>query len=144
MMMQKKLSKEELAEIDQERQAAIDAAEENFNRLDTDTDGKVDKAELLKIVLQDRIQLEETDAKERAAKIQALIPIYDKHGDGQIRRSEWLAFFGHLFDLDLEMKYKKQMDSPLQLSLSAAANDGLKVQSKEEDLGALVSKNDDS
>ena len=66
-----------------------------------------------------------------------MIPIYDKHSDGQIRKDEWLAFFEHLFDLDFEEKHKKTEKTGSLLN----GND-LKVLSIEENLIAPIENKD--
>ena len=82
------------------RNEALQTAREAFQKLDLNGDGNVDKDELRQIAMQADLSAAggDIDAEQREAKIQDFFTTFDANGDGKVQLSEWLDFFGNLFD----------------------------------------------
>ena len=83
------------ATIAKAREEALETAAQAFAKLDLDGNGAVDQNELRTIAAQ---MGEGGDAAERDARIAEFFNTFDENGDGKVQLSEWLAFFGNLFD----------------------------------------------
>ena len=87
------------ATIAQAREEALRTATEAFSKLDLNGDGSVDKEELRKIAADSGVNFgAEMDVAAREAKIEQFFATFDANGDGKVQMSEWLEFFGNLFD----------------------------------------------
>ena len=96
------LSAEDQANIATARAAALATAEEAFNKLDLDGNGEVDRQEVQQLASQGVGLPDNADPAQREAKINEFFASFDADGDGKIQKSEWLNFFGSLFDSVIE------------------------------------------
>ena len=96
------LSAEDQANIATARAAALATAEEAFNKLDLDGNGEVDRSEVQQLASQGVGLPDNADPAAREAKINEFFASFDADGDGKIQKSEWLNFFGSLFDSVIE------------------------------------------
>ena len=92
------LSDADKANIAQAREAALAQAEEAFKKLDLDGNGEVDREEIMKLAEQGQGLPDGASAEAKEAKIKEFLDSFDQDGDGKIQKSEWLMFFGNLFD----------------------------------------------
>ena len=94
--MAQNLSQADQEQIAQARAAALTQAEEAFGKLDINGDGEVDRSEIMQLA-GDGLPAG-CDQATKDAKIKEFLDSFDADGDGKIQKSEWLAFFGNLFD----------------------------------------------
>ena len=94
--MAQNLSQADQEQIAQARAAALQQAEEAFGKLDINGDGEVDRGEIMQLAGEGLPANCDNATKE--AKIKEFLDSFDQDGDGKIQKSEWLAFFGNLFD----------------------------------------------
>ena len=80
------------------KQAALEAAEESFRKLDVNGDGKISKAELEQMASQTELVDIAGDRATREAKIAEFFETFDTDGDGKVSLEEWMTFFGRLYD----------------------------------------------
>ena len=79
------------------RADALRTAEEAFNKLDVNGDGTVTKEELQGLASAST-DGSGADTAAVSAKVQEFIDNFDQDGDGKVQKSEWLQFFGAMFD----------------------------------------------
>ena len=96
------LSAEDQANIATARAAALSTAEEAFNKLDINGDGEVDRTEVQQLATSGAGLPDNADPAQKEAKINEFFASFDADGDGKIQKSEWLNFFGSLFDSVIE------------------------------------------
>ena len=94
--MAQNLSQADQEQIAQARAAALAQAEEAFGKLDINGDGEVDRSEITALA-GDGLPAG-CDQATKDAKIKEFLDSFDADGDGKIQKSEWLNFFGQLFD----------------------------------------------
>ena len=90
------LSAADQEQIASARAAALSQAEEAFAKLDINGDGEVDRNEIMQLA-GDGLPAN-CDQATKDAKIKEFLDSFDTDGDGKIQKSEWLNFFGSLFD----------------------------------------------
>ena len=83
--------------IAQAREQALTTAREAFSKLDVNGDGTVTKEELRGLAATSTDGLG-GDAAQIEAKLEEFVQTFDADGDGKVQMSEWLAFFGKMFD----------------------------------------------
>ena len=91
-------SQEDLDNIARARAQSLAAAELDFDNLDINKDGEIDRNEVMKLALQGVRMFEAKDAVARDRKVDEFFHTFDTNGDGKIQKSEWLEFFAKLFD----------------------------------------------
>ena len=96
------LSEADREQIAQARAAALTTAEEAFDKLDINSDGDVSRDEVAALAQQGVGLPDGASAADREAKIKEFFENFDANGDGKIQKSEWLDFFGKLFDSVIE------------------------------------------
>ena len=81
-----------LAEVARVREETLQQVSVEFDRLDADGSGAVDRAEL--------IEVSKKQAGERVSeeKLNEFFSSFDANNDGKVTRQEWLDFFGRLYD----------------------------------------------
>ena len=100
--MASNLSEADQASIATARAAALEQAEVAFARLDLDGNGEVDREEIMKLAESGQGLPDGASQEAKEAKIKEFLDSFDQNGDGKIQKSEWLAFFGNLFDSVIE------------------------------------------
>ena len=100
--MANNLSESDQASIATARAAALEQAEVAFGRLDLDGNGEVDREEIMKLAESGQGLPDGASQEAKEAKIKEFLDSFDANGDGKIQKSEWLAFFGNLFDSVIE------------------------------------------
>ena len=96
--MAQSLSDADQASIAQAREAALAQAEVAFGKLDINGDGEVDRTEIMQLAEQGQGLPDGSNQEAKEAKIKEFLDSFDADGDGKIQKSEWLDFFGKLFD----------------------------------------------
>ena len=96
--MAQNLSESDQQAIATARAAALQQAEEAFAKLDLDGNGEVDRNEIMQLASQGMGLPEQANEAAKEAKIKEFLDSFDTDGDGKIQKSEWLNFFGQLFD----------------------------------------------
>ena len=96
------LSESDKEQISTARLAALATAEEAFNKLDLNGDGDVSREEVMALAEQGSGLPDGANAEEKETKIREFFESFDANGDGRIQKSEWLEFFGKLFDSVIE------------------------------------------
>ena len=103
-----KLSEEESQNFALFRQIAINVTEEAFDKLDVNGDGEVDRKEVQQLANSGVGIPDNADPALKEAKINEFFASFDENGDGKIQKSEWLNFFGQLFDSIMEQQIAGQ------------------------------------
>ena len=104
------LNQQEQDELAQSRLEALEKAGRVFDRLDVNGDGEIERAEVSSLARQGLgglARLSQFDEQTREAKVDEFIKSFDSNGDGKIQRSEWLAFYGNLFDQAIGAGFSK-------------------------------------
>ena len=81
------------AQIDQIRAETIASVSVQYDELDTNKDGSVDREELIAIA---RAQGGSHNIDE--AQLNDFFTQFDANGDGKVSKEEWINFFGRMFD----------------------------------------------
>lgn len=100
--MASNLSDADREQIAVARTAALAQAEEAFGKLDINNDEEVDREEIMALASQGMGLPEQANEAAKEKKIKEFLDSFDTDGDGKIQKSEWLAFFGQLFDSVIE------------------------------------------
>ena len=86
----------------QARLSDMSRAEIEFNRLDINGDGRVDKNEVRQLLWG---HLGGSNLFDKEAKIEQFFKRADLNGDGKIDKAEWLEFYSQNFDTENEKDY---------------------------------------
>ena len=110
--MVQNLSDAQQAEIATARAAAIAEAVKQFDTLDANGDGTVEKSELVAFAKANAPKGvgEPTKEQQDAANAQlvAMIGQFDKDKDGKVSKEEWSTFFGNVFDTTVAQTLQHQ------------------------------------
>ena len=78
-----------------QRQAALASALDAFKSMDANSDGELSRDEIKALLNSQKDKLPDGASE---AKINEFFDQFDKDKDGKVQQSEWLGFFGDLFD----------------------------------------------
>ena len=84
---------EQAAQIDQIKADTLRQVGEEYDKLDTNGDGNVDRNELIEIA---RAKGEQHNVS--AENLDSFFNTFDANNDGKVSRQEWLDFFARMFD----------------------------------------------
>ena len=87
------LSEEQTAEVARIRGETLTQVGEEYDKLDSNGDGNVDRDELIAVA---RAQGQGKNVPEED--LNTFFTTFDANGDGKVSRQEWLDFFGRMFD----------------------------------------------
>ena len=99
------LDQREQNELAESRLEALEKAGRAFDRLDVNGDGEIEREEVSSLAKQGLgglARFSHLDDQTRETKVDEFIKNFDSNGDGKIQRSEWLEFYGSLFDRVVE------------------------------------------
>ena len=100
--MVENLDAEQQRVIAEGRIASLKVAEAEFNKLDANNDGTVEKAELIAFAKSQTPKgFKEPTPEQRAAaeaQMDQMIAQFDQDQDGKVSKEEWLGLFGNIYD----------------------------------------------
>lgn len=99
------LDDREKRELAESRLEALEKAGKAFDRIDINRNGEIERQEVSQMAKQGLGGLSRfahLDDVTREAKVDKFIQDFDSNHDGKIQRSEWLEFYGKLFDSVVE------------------------------------------
>ena len=99
------LTDAEREQIAQQKNQALQEAEQSFSTLDTDGNGTVSRNELMELAKNGMGLTQAANEETRAKVIDDLIAQFDTDGDGMISKNEWLTFFGQMYDAMIEQAF---------------------------------------
>ena len=84
---------EGLAEVARIRAETLESVAKEYDQLDLNGDGNVDREELKAVAARSG-----GDAGVDSETLDGFFAQFDANGDGKVSKDEWLAFFGNMFD----------------------------------------------
>ena len=87
------MTPEQQAEVARIRDETLVQVGEEYDKLDANGDGNVDREELIAVA---RSQGQGRNVPE--ADLDSFFENFDANGDGKVSKQEWLDFFGRMFD----------------------------------------------
>ena len=93
--MKASMSPEELEAYNNERAAVMQGSEEGFAKIDTNSDGILDRDELRSLAKQG---LPNQSSEQIEASCNKYFAMWDANHDGKVSKEEWLQFYGDMFD----------------------------------------------
>ena len=109
--MASNMSPEEQKAIEDGRQQALAVAGQQFDALDANKDGTVEKGEMIAFAKSMAAGQAELTADQKAqadAQLDAMIGQFDTNNDGKVSREEWNNFFSSVYDAQVQQALAQQ------------------------------------
>ena len=113
---QKERMKEGASKIEEARAAALADAQGFFEKLDIDGDGQISREDMNVVARQTDEINSEADQAALDVEIDEFFTQFDTNADGMLPQSEWLEYFGSVFDLELQKQLEEQVTDLAQIT----------------------------